>query len=68
MTSKGVKLLLCGLIVMIAGYILMTGPAPVKEMFNYEMFGWQRLVAAPIVIVSGIVVVVLAIMHKDKKK
>lgn len=67
MTPKGVRLLLCGLVVMIAGYILMTGPVPVKETFNYDMFGWQRLVAAPVVIVCGIIIEVLAIMRKEDK-
>ncbi len=42
----------------------MTGPVPVKETFNYDMFGWQRLVAAPVVIVCGIIIEVLAIMRK----
>lgn len=63
MTPKGVRLLLAGVLVMIAGYILMTGPKPVHEVFNYAMFDFRRLVAAPVVILSGIVVVIVAIMR-----
>ena len=60
--------MLAGLIVMIAGFILMMGGG-VKDpqVFNYSMFDFRRLVAAPIVIVAGIVVMVVAIMRRDEK-
>lgn len=67
-TPKGLRLLLAGVLVMIAGYILMTGPSPVPEVFNYAMFDWRRLVAAPLVILAGIVVIVVAIMGRREKK
>jgi hypothetical protein len=68
LTRKGLKLMLAGLIVMIAGFILMMGGG-VKDpqVFNYSMFDFRRLVAAPIVIVAGIVVMVVAIMRRDEK-
>ena len=62
-TSRGVKLLLVGLIVMISGYILMMGGgSDDPQVFNYAMFDFRRMVAAPIVIILGIVVEVVAIM------
>lgn len=65
-TRKGLKLLLAGLIVMVAGFILMMGGGPTDpQTFNYSMFDFRRLVAAPIVIVAGIVVVIIAIMRRD---
>ena len=71
MTRKSLRLLLSGLLVMVAGYILMTGGGSSDpQVFNYAMFDWRRLVAAPLVIFCGIVVEVLAIMgtFKDKKE
>ena len=63
MTAKGLKYLLVGLIVMISGYILMMGGGSDNpEVFNYAMFDFRRLVAAPIVIILGIVIEVVAIM------
>lgn len=69
MTARGVKQLIAGLIVMISGFILMMGGG-VKdpEVFNYAMFDFQRLVAAPIVIILGIVIEIIAIMGWTKKK
>lgn len=62
-TPKGLRMLLVGLIVMVSGYILMTGGgSDDPEVFNYAMFDFRRLVAAPLVIISGIVIEIVAIM------
>ena len=69
-TPKGLKFLIVGLLVMVAGYILMMGGGSKDpQVFNYAMFDFRRLVAAPLVIVAGIVIEVIAIMgiFKDKK-
>ena len=66
-TSKGLKLMLAGLVVMVSGYILMTGGGSSDpEVFNYAMFDFRRMVAAPVVIVLGIVIEVVAIMGGRK--
>lgn len=68
MSRKSIKLLLAGLIVMVAGYVLLAGGG-VKDpdVFNYSMFDFRRLVAAPVVIVAGIVVTVVAIIRKPRE-
>lgn len=64
-TPKGLKFILAGVIVMIAGFILMTGGGTSDpQVFNYAMFDWRRLVAAPLVILAGIVVIIIAIMGR----
>lgn len=69
MTRKGLKLLLAGLLVMVAGFILMTGGrSSDPSVFNYAMFDFRRLVAAPLVILAGIVVEIVAIMGFSKKE
>jgi len=71
-TPRGLKTLLIGLIVMVSGYILMTGGGSEDpEVFNYAMFDFRRMVAAPVVIILGIVIEVVAIMGlfgKGKKE
>ena len=66
-TRKGIKIMLLGVLVIIAGLILLTGGgSDDPQVFNYAMFDFRRLVAAPLVIVAGLVVVGVAIMKKDK--
>ena len=70
-TPRGLKFIIIGVLVMIAGYILMMGGG-VKDpqVFNYDMFDFRRLVAAPLVIIAGIVIIILAIMGavRDRRK
>ena len=67
-TPKGLKYLLVGLVVMVAGYILMMGGGiNDPQVFNYAMFDFRRMVAAPIVIILGIVIEVVAIMKVFKE-
>lgn len=66
-TPKGLKYLLAGLLVMISGNILMIGGgSDDPAVFNYAMFDFQRLVAAPIVILCGIIIEIVAIMKVFK--
>lgn len=68
-TPKGLKYLLVGLLVMISGYVLMMGGGSDNpEVFNYAMFDFRRMVAAPIVIIAGIVIEIVAIMGVFKSK
>ena len=67
--AKSIKLMLAGLIVMAAGFLLLSGGgSDDPQVFNYAMFDARRLVAAPIVIVAGIAVIIIAIMGRFKDK
>lgn len=69
MTPQGMKYLLIGMIVMISGYILMIGGGSKDPaVFNYDMFDFRRLVAAPIVILCGIIIEIISIMKVFKNK
>ena len=68
-TKKGLKWILMGFLVMVAGFILMMGGG-VKDpqVFNWAMFDFRRLVAAPVVILCGVVIVIIAIMKRPAKE
>ena len=66
-TGKGLRMLLMGLVVMVAGFVLMMGGGTVEpDYFNWAMFDFRRLVAAPLVIICGIVIEIVAIMRRPK--
>ncbi|MBP5210510.1 MAG: DUF3098 domain-containing protein [Bacteroidales bacterium] len=68
-SKRGVKQILIGLIVMVSGYILMIGGGSSDPaVFNDAMFDFRRLVAAPILIILGIVIIVVAIMGKKNSE
>lgn len=68
-SPRGVKNILIGLIMMIAGFILMMGGGSSDpNFFNTQMFSLTRTVVAPIVILLGITVVIIGIMKKPKEE
>ena len=68
LTAKSLRLMIAGLVVLAAGFLLLSGGGSKDpQVFNYAMFDFRRLVAAPIVIVAGIVVEVVAIMGRFEK-
>ena len=68
MTRKGLIMMLVGLALMVLGYVLMTGGgSPDPQVFNYAMCDFRRLVLAPVAIVAGIVVIIVAIIRKPKE-
>ena len=70
-SAKGLRLMLAGVLVMVAGLLLLSGGGMKDpQVFNYDMFDFRRLVAAPIVILAGIVVIAVSILgvFKETKK
>lgn len=62
-------MMLAGVIVLAAGFILLSGGGSDNpQVFNYAMFDARRLVAAPIVIIAGIVLEIIAIMGNFKDR
>ena len=66
-SPRGVRNILIGLLMMIAGFILMMGGGSSDpNVFNTQMFSPTRTVVAPIVILLGIAIVIIGIMRKPK--
>ena len=66
-TRKGLWLIVTGVLGMVAGFILMIGGGSKDpQVFNEAMFNFRRLTLAPLVILCGIVIIVVAIMKRPK--
>jgi uncharacterized membrane protein len=61
------KLMLAGLAVIFIGFLLMVGGGSKDpNVFNPEIFSTQRITVAPIVVLIGFAIEVVAIMYKPK--
>ena len=66
--KKNYIILIGGLVLILLGITLMIGGGSEDPtQFSEEIFNFQRLTLAPILIVSGFVMGVFAIMYKSKK-
>jgi hypothetical protein len=66
--KENYKMLLIGIAIVALGMLVMTGGGtddPNK--FSYDIFDFRRLTLAPILIIAGYVVVLLAILRKPKE-
>lgn len=62
-------LMAVGLIILALGYILLSGGGSHDPtVFNDAMFDARRLYVAPILIVAGFIVEIIAILFKSKKQ
>ena len=66
--KKNYIILIGGLVLILLGIVLMIGGGSEDPtQFSEEIFNFQRLTLAPILIISGFVMGVFAIMYKSKK-
>ena len=66
--KENYRILIVGVIAIVAGYLLMIGGGTEDpNVFNAdEIFSTRRITVAPIVILTGFVIVLLGIMKKSK--
>ena len=60
-------LIAVGVIIIIAGLLLMTGPSSTETHFEPDIFSTRRVVVAPLVCFAGFVFMIFAIMFRGKK-
>ena len=61
-------LIAIGVVIIIAGLLLMTGPSSTETHFEPDIFSTRRVVVAPLVCFVGFVFMIFAIMYRSKDK
>ncbi len=59
-------LLAIGMVIVIIGFILMSGSGSTNEAYNPDIFSARRIVVAPIISLVGFCSIIYAIIHKPK--
>ena len=67
-TKKNYILLAIGMVIIIAGMILMSGSGSTEEAFNPDIFSVRRIKVAPAVCFVGFIFIIFGIMAKSKNK
>lgn len=61
-------LLIIGLVAVVLGFILMTGPSTTATHFEPDIFSVRRIKVAPTITFLGYVFIIIAILFKKKEK
>ena len=59
-------LLAVGMIIVVIGFLLMTGPASTETAFEQDIFSARRVKVAPVVCLFGFVSMIYAVVRKPK--
>lgn len=59
-------LLAVGMLIVIIGFLLMTGPSTTPDHFEPDIFSARRIKVAPVVCLIGFVSIIYAVMCKPK--
>ena len=59
-------LLAVGMIIVVIGFLLMTGPASTETAFEPDIFSARRVKVAPVVCLFGFVSMIYAVVRKPK--
>ena len=61
-------LLAVGMVVVILGFLLMTGPSSTESDFEPDIFSVRRIKVAPVVCFLGFIFMIYAVLRKPKIK
>ena len=61
-------LLAIGMLIVIIGFVLMSGSGSNDRAYNPEIFSTMRIKVAPVVCFAGFISMIFAIVHKPKGK
>ena len=61
-------LLAVGMLIVVIGFLLMTGPGSSDTVYEPDIFSARRIKVAPVVCLIGFVSMIFAVMHKPKDK
>lgn len=61
-------LLAVGMLIVVVGFMLMSGDASTAEAYNPDIFSVRRIKVAPVVCFVGFVSMICAVVYKEKDK
>ena len=57
-------ILIVAWVLIVTGYLLMTGPESTEDAFNPDIFSSRRIIIAPILCLSGYLLIIAGILRK----
>ena len=65
--KKNLMLIAVGMIVVIIGFLLMTGPSTTIDNFEPDIFSVRRVKVAPMVCLAGFILMIYAVIRKPRE-
>ncbi len=66
--NRRYKILTISIFIIGLGFVIMSGgESSDPDIFNDEIYNFRRIRLAPLVVISGFILCIFSILHKDKK-
>ena len=62
--KRGRTIIIVACVLIVVGYLLMSGPGSTEQSFNPDIFSTSRIVVAPILCLAGYLLIVVGILWK----
>ena len=59
------QIIIVAAVLIATGYLLMSGAGSTEHSFNADIFSFRRIVLAPIVCLTGYLLIIIGILRKD---
>lgn len=67
-TRKNFIFLIIGMVIVLLGFLLMSGSGSTETLFNENIFSVQRIKVAPVICLLGFLFIIVAIVYSPKNK
>ena len=64
MKTTSNKYFIASCVLIVAGYILMSGPGSTEQSFNPDIFSTRRIVIAPMLCMAGYLTIIVGILRR----
>ena len=61
-SRPGRHIILAACVLIVAGYILMSGPGTTEQAFNPDIFSFRRIVLAPMLCLAGYILIIIGVL------
>lgn len=65
--KRGVIIIVMACVLIVVGYLLMSGQGSTLQYFNSDIFSPRRIVVAPILCLAGYLLIIVGILWRDGK-
>lgn len=66
-SKRGIIIIFMACVLIVVGYLLMSGQGNTQQYFNRDIFSTQRIVVAPILCLAGYLLIIVGILWRDGK-
>ena len=58
------RIIIAASLLIVVGYLLMSGPGTTEHSFNLDIFSVRRIVIAPVLCLAGYLLIIIGILYK----